>query len=221
MAVRIPKAHKEPLRKLAGMDAPARARLIAAIQGARAVLDPEDFIAQVKEAGGVDPSSVGSIIWMLVSLYRAADGAPHQFAGDAVDAAKAELQDLSMNDEEWTALTHDLETLLSCHGSLGVTAKVISVRREYGNVFCTARIMTDIRPVYGPDPSRAPLAAAIVHMLRISHHAGDSHEDFYVALDAEDLRKLRDQIDRAMKKEASLKAVIETTPVKFLALEDH
>lgn len=221
MAVKIPKAYKEPLRKLASMGAPARARLVAAIQAAKAVLDPDDFIAQVKEATDVDPSSVGSIIWMLVSMYRVADGDPRQFASDAVDAAKEELQELKKDAEEWAAFTRDLATLLACDESLGVTAKVLSVRREYGNVFCSARILTDIRPVFGPDPSRTPLAAAIVRTLHIAHHAGDSHEDFYVALDADDLRKLGDQIDRAVKKEASLKAVIQDTPITYLASGDH
>ncbi len=216
MAVKIPKTHKEPLRKLAGMDAASRARLIAAIQAANAALDPDDLIAQVKQEAGVDPSSAGSIISMLVSMYRAADGNPHQFASDAVDAAKEELEGPKKDAEEWAAFTNDLATLLGLDGSLGVTAKVVDVRYEYGSVFCSARILTDIRPVFGSDPARSPLAAAIVHTLRITHHAGESHEDFYVALDAEDLRKLRDQIDRAVKKESSLKAIIEKTPMKYL-----
>lgn len=221
MAVKIPKTYKEPLRKLAGMDAAARARLIKAIQAAKAFLDPDDFIAQVKQEANVDPSSVGSIIWMLVSMYRVADGDPRQFASEVVDAAREELQELKKGAEEWAAFTRDLETLLASDQSLGVTAKVLGVRREYGNVFCIARILTDIRPVFGPDPARTPLAAAIVHTLRITHHAGESHEEFYVALDSEDLRKLRDQIDRAVKKEASLKAVIQETPMTYLTSGDH
>jgi len=221
MPVKIPKPHIEPLRKLVSMDVAARTRLINAIQAAKAVLDPADLIAQVTNQANLDPSLVNSIIWMLVSMYRAADGDPRQFASDAVDAARAELHELKKDAEEWTAFTRDLETLLACDQSLGVTAKVLSVRREYGNVFCTARILTDIRPVFGPDPSRTPLAAAIVHTLHIAHHEGDSHEDFYVALDCEDLRKLRDQIERAVKKEASLKAVIQETPMKYLASGDQ
>ncbi len=221
MAVKIPKAHKEPLRKLACLDAAARTRLITAMQGAKAVLDPDDLIAQVTKQADLDPSLVDSIIWMLVSMYRNADGDPRQFASDAVDAAKGELEELKKDKEEWAAFTRDLAALLACDESLGVTAKVLSVRREYGNVFCSARILTDIRPVFGPDPSRTPLAAAIVHTLHIAHHEGDSHEDFYVALDAEDLRKLRDQIERAVKKEASLKVIIQETPMKYLTSEDH
>lgn len=221
MAVKIPKTHHEPLRKMAAMDDAARSRLVTAMQTAKAVLNPEDLIAQVTRETELDHALADSITWMLVSMYRAADGDPRKFAGDVVEAAREALPELKKNAEEWTAFTRDLAALLGCDESLGVTAKVLSVRREYGNVYCSARILTDVRPVFGPDPARAPLAAAIIHMLHISHHEGDSREDFYVALDAEDLRKLRDQVDRALKKEASLKSVIQATKMKYLASEDH
>jgi len=198
MAVKIPIAHREPLRKLAIMSAQSRSELVAAIQDARAVLQPDELIEQVSKAAKLDESVVSPIIWMLISMYRVADGKAHQFAIDTVNAAKETLE-LRTESQPWDTLAYDLETILSANEPLGVTAKVLSVRTEYENVFCTARILTDIRPVFGPDTAQAPLAAAIVHTLHIEHHTGNSHKDFYVAMDDVDLRKLQVLIDRAVK----------------------
>jgi hypothetical protein len=216
MPIKIPKAHEEPLRELARMDPARRQRLVQAIRSAKAVLDPKDLISLVEHAMDLDGKAVSAIVWMLISMYRAADGAPGGFAKNVGDTARGLFKGPEAETVDWAKLSDDISTVLACHESLGVTAKVLDVRREYANVFCSARILTDVRPVFGPDPTQTPLAAAIVHTVRIAHHTGDSHEDFYVALDSADLRSLRDQIERALKKEASLKGVLGATSLKYL-----
>jgi hypothetical protein len=213
MAVKIPKSQLVPLPKLATMDAATRTQLVHAMQSATAVLDPDHLLRQLTATTKLEPTSLESIIRMLTSMYRAANGDPKTFAAEAADATKRVFESESI---DWAAFGRDLAALLACDDSLGLTAKTWSVRLEYPNVFCSDRILTDIRPVFGRDAAQPPLAAAIIHTLRITHHAAESHEDFYVTLDAADLRKLRDQVDRAFEKESSLKAFVETTQIKYL-----
>ncbi len=216
MAVRIPKTHEGPLRDLMTMEPEARNGLIEAIRSAAPVIDPSKLIGLVAGATQIPEKTVAPIVWMLTSMYSASESSRKGFARQVVDAAR----DLGKPDDvDFEAFQRDLEQLLRCDDSLGVTAKVAEVRREYGHVYCSARILTDIRPVFGEDPAQAPLAGAIVHTLRVTYHETSGHKDFHVALDAADLRELRTLVDRAIKKETSLKGEIAKTGMQYLEVE--
>lgn len=217
MQIRIPKGYDEPLRRLSAMSGQQRHRLVAAIRNSEAVLDPDGLIQQVKAQVSIDEKTVESIVWLLISMVRAAEGSPDTFAREVVRAAK---ESLSLKDADSAAFEKDLIQLLTSNESLGVTAKVAVLRGEFGRVFCDGRILTDIRPVFGADASMAPRAAAIVHTLRITYHEGDAHNEFFVALDTDDLRQLRSLIDRAIKKEASLVAEVKKTTMRILNAEE-
>jgi hypothetical protein len=78
--------------------------------------------------------------------------------------------------------------------------------------------MTDIRSVFG-QPEDLPLAAGIVHTLKITYHVDDGMKDFYVALDDGDVRTLRELLDRAELKFASLQALLDRAKVPLLESE--
>lgn len=217
MQIRIPKGYDEPLRRLWAMSGEQRLRLVAAIRNAKATLHPDDLIKKVTAEAAIDEKTVESIVWLLISMVRAAEGSPDTFAREVVRAAKEQL---SLTDADSDAFEKDLAQLLTSNESLGVTAKVAVLRGEFGRVFCDGRILTDIRPVFGADASMVPLAAAIVHSLRITYHEGDAHNEFFVALDTDDLRQLRALIDRAIKKEASLVAEVKKTTMRILNAEE-
>lgn len=90
---------------------------------------------------------------------------------------------------------------------------------DYDRVFRDARILTDIRPVFGMDPTAGPLAGIVIHTLRIDYHEAGDHPSFHVALDTGDLRRPWELVERAIKKEASLKTEIEKTSMKYLEVE--
>jgi hypothetical protein len=88
-------------------------------------------------------------------------------------------------------------------------------------VFCSARILSDLRPVF-QEPPTAASASVIIHNLQIGFHdsgTGD-HKEFYVALDAGDLDILKKIIVRAEQKTASLKAILAKANVPYLEPED-
>lgn len=92
---------------------------------------------------------------------------------------------------------------------LNVSAKAIDLQTEDERVFCDARILTDLRPVFGSDSAATPEGLTIVHILKLGYdQGGERHRDFYVALNADDLQTLRKVIDRAEAKAKSLKNAI-------------
>lgn len=219
MPITVPKGHRTVLRELAEMAHADRQKLIEALSASPAMIDPKDFISHVAKQADLTEEQASPLIWMLISMYRASKGEPQPFAEEVVEAVKNLQEERDASEKDWAGLGDDLATILSLHDSLGLAAKITDVRTEYGSVYCSGRILTDIRPVFGADPDSAPMAAAIVHTLRITYHAGESHKDFHVALDARDLRQLRDLVERATKKERALKQQIKRTEMQYLEVE--
>lgn len=97
-------------------------------------------------------------------------------------------------------------------------AKAYALRNEYERILTDSRIMSDIRPVFDDDEKTPSIQAATVnHTLRLTYRAGDgkSHE-FHLALDADDLGKLKAQIDRAIEKDKAAQALLKSAEVDVL-----
>jgi len=86
---------------------------------------------------------------------------------------------------------------------------------DQDRVFCNARILSDIRPVFYYLP-RIGFGGCYVHTLRIGFHQDDKHQDFYFALDGSDLKALKEIILRAEKKTKALEAILEKSNTKCL-----
>jgi hypothetical protein len=97
-----------------------------------------------------------------------------------------------------------------------VTAKAIDVLTSHQRIYLGGRIFSDVRPVFGVDVSAGPIAAVIVHTLRISVRDGQDYTDLYIALDSSDIQALRVVLDRATEKELALIEGLRKQGVKYL-----
>lgn len=110
--------------------------------------------------------------------------------------------------------------LLSINGALEVVAKVEELLFEYEHLFLRSRIITDIRPVFDSDLNKIPAGALIVHTLKLEYQQGNEEKKFYIALDTNDVKKLREQLDRADQKAESLKIMLNQAQVSYLDVEE-
>lgn len=143
------------------------------------------------------------------SMYRVrayAEVPLEEFASDVCDSLL-----------EYKELTSDQvprfrERLIRVLGSnaLNIAAKAVVLSGEHERSFCSARIVTDARPIYGKSVSEPPDAMIITHILKIDYHgAGGSLDELYVGLGSNDIKELRDVLDRAEEKAKSLQAALE------------
>jgi hypothetical protein len=86
--------------------------------------------------------------------------------------------------------------------SLGVW--IGNVKYDNQRNFVQARTLTDIRPVFSTDGSYDIERAVIVHNLKITYNEFGSREDFFVALDDNDITSLITVLRRAQDKSASI-----------------
>lgn len=226
MMLRIPTSHERPLADLIGMAASESERLVDVFRSAPAALRLDDLAERVASSTGLEEDRALRLVRMLASMYRAREDTPiDRFVDDVRDAAVAlDKNSLQPKDGNWDGFKRALQSILSSDQSLGVTAKASDIRGQHQNVYCRARILTDVRPVFGQNVAQAPSAAVITHTLRLStHQEGDfsTTRDFYVALDEADLEELKHLVERAIRKEATLKSQISQVGMTCLEMATH
>ncbi len=130
-----------------------------------------------------------------------------------------EFEEVDFSEEEKVRLVSRLTELLEIEKSVGITSKASDVLTEHEHLFCGVRILTDIRPIFQDDLSSAPSEAVIIHTLKIAYHQDREHKEFYVAMDAGDIQKLKSAIERAELKDNSAKAMLDKADVLYLGVE--
>ena len=121
----------------------------------------------------------------------------------AVAESVSRSDDLDLEPEERETLVNRLVPLLEIPG-LQANAKAEGLAGEYDRVFHTARILTDVRPIFGSDIAEDLLGVLVMHQLRIDSHTNLGDQDYYFALTTDDLTDLRDTIDRALGKSKAI-----------------
>ena len=96
--------------------------------------------------------------------------------------------------------------------TIEVSAKARDLWRANRETLMTARVITDLRPVFSDADGLKPAAGIITHsfVMRVMTSGGISEQSgseavHQISLDLDDLRQLKDQIQRALTKESSLR----------------
>jgi hypothetical protein len=217
---------REPLQKAVAkvhsLSDGAIAELSAALQAAEVEYRPsrlaEAVAMRVNSISRLDVDLVVEGLAGLAYISTSADMSLDMFVDDVLEAiANPEIKySLQLSTDQQQTLRVRLLALLN-NDTITTAAKARSVFVEQQHQLCFARIVTDIRPVFGADVSSKPTAALIAHTLKIVYHEGDATKEFFVALDSNGLDNLTGLIERAKAKEEALKRfVLGTADVKSL-----
>jgi hypothetical protein len=117
---------------------------------------------------------------------------------------------------DWTAFQTSIEAALSDDSALALSTKALGVMQDHAKIFCAGRVLTDLRPVFRSNAEQEPFAFVAVHTLKIGYHEAGEHREFFVAMDQSDVRLLAALLERAIKKENSLKSVMIGRGLKLL-----
>lgn len=215
----IPDGVQAGLEQILSLSDEQRDELVSALNTALPKLLPSSFardVAAKVNFGGTD--GVFLIVRSLVALYarRAeSDVELDQFLEDVCSALDDD-GDLLFSTDQHEKLKHNLSPLLSIEQSVGITAKANSVYSDHARVFCEARILTDVRPIFKQNPAEPPAAATIVHVLKITYHENDKHKNFFVAMDTSDIQKLRALLERDEQKAQNLNLMLSAAKIPNL-----
>lgn len=204
-SVRIPARFRAPLERLATANAAERAGVREALRQAPPFSSSYDLEAAVAEGAQIEDDDAKSIIWALLSFASQLDSWEGESGEVARDAARS--NDLALDEDARVALTELLTELVTAEGLL-TSAKASDVITEHEHMFSGVRVLTDLRPIFGEEASAEPAGMAIMSTMKIGHYTNGRERSLYLALDAEDLKQVRDAIDRALDKTESLRELM-------------
>ncbi len=217
-SLHIPEEALPDFKKIAEVDQEVFDSLLAAIKETGPTLTRDQFekkiAGKIKFQGKAD---LAAILRATLVLYRFREFNELSAQGMAEAVVDSRLISTSedFSAEKRESLRKRLSLLLDFDQSLGVTSKAFDVMTENERVFCDARILSDLRPVFAAGKEEA-LGAVIIHNLRIGFHRAGKHQELYFALDTDDIQKLKEVIERAGKKTAVLESILRKSGVPYL-----
>ncbi len=197
--------------------------LFKVLRETRPTMSSKSLVAQIGTKVRLEAAMLTGILNTLLSLYLTRDHLQLQNSTLALDvaerAADEKLGGLEKQSPEFQRFQKRVERLLSLDNTIGVGFKAKEVVLEQERLFEEARILTDVRPVFGRGDSVDPLAAMVCHTLRITTHEESEHKTYFFALDSTDLRNLKSATERALKKEEKTRDLVGKTGLPIIDIE--
>jgi hypothetical protein len=221
MSLRVPLDQVALIKKWLELPSEEIEKFSAALEKVGPQFNADELARTVATQSELPNDLILDVIQMLVSLYRTSEPEMpiETFLDREVKPSLIHANTFSDGKEEaeWKTLRKFLLHALSLERIIGTTAKAGIILTEHERIFAGARIMTDIRPIFHIDVSEKPNAAVIVHMLKITQR--NPHRtimDTYFALDSNDIALLKEILERAMKKEQTLRKAMNDSGVTIL-----
>ena len=99
---------------------------------------------------------------------------------------------------------------------LKIIIKTDHLLSSYEKIFVGSRILSDIRIVFKDNLNEKDQSAVVVHQLSLQYEQDGSLKNFFFALDGNDLRKLKIDIDRTIEKEEHIRSGLYFDNLNFL-----
>lgn len=204
--LKLPKEFATRIRSLGDLPFEQRKKLLTTLGEMNCGFDFEEKVRDSIISAGVDRELVVDTARAIIGLhYLYASSPENNLQEFSVELLKALTEAISDSGSTSTLSNEVLNEYLNA-ASLRTSAKASTLLFDVERAFMSAKIITDIRPVFGENISEIP-AAFLIHFLRVSYR-GDDDEDFFVGLSTKDLKDLSKVIDRALLKAEALQKVM-------------
>jgi len=220
MALEIPKEDAGSITTIRALSHASMEKFVSALTTAPLVSNPHEMAAHIaKRVPSISTDQLTRVLSTIYMLYhiRELAGVEHsQFLDDLMDAIRRNPT-LQLPEKETPKLRSLFERIMNID-SLNMVAKAGRLQRDGERLYCSAKILSDIRPVFGSDPAIRPVGAVLTHTLKVRYHEGEGrdHREFHVVLDSSDLDDLGDIIQRAQAKDKSLRGLLKSAELPGL-----
>lgn len=89
-------------------------------------------------------------------------------------------------------------------------SKALDLAYEYGNLYRSSRIITDIRPIFNEGVDKIT-GSIVSYTFRMRYNSADGEHSCNVALDEQDVNSIKDECERALKKALLAKEHMESS----------
>jgi len=214
----IPKRQYGVLKKLSELSDDQFNELLVGLNGIDASTSPSQLAKSLSEKTKAIPlDDIKYFVVMLCGLYSAKESNKKTAVDIAHDIRETveEERPASFPPDKIQTFESRMVKLLTVDKAIAVTAKAYDIITDHANIFCGAKVLSDIRPIFSASAD-AVSAAVVTHALNISYHQAQEHKEFFVALDNADVRLLKAALDRAEKKAKILATMIQKSGINLL-----
>jgi hypothetical protein len=212
----IPLPYRESLLRLAQLPAEQGDALVVALRA----LEPYSPVSGIEDTTaavlGADASASEKRLALSLLGLR---GQLRQMSPAAIATNLSESADLDLDETARSNLRSRSEAILETD-VFRTTGVATDLQTQHERNYQSARIVTDIRPVFQDDLAESPDGAVIVEMLHLQTWSRDGGTQvLVVAMDEADLRQLQAIVGRALKKTDTLKRFIAEKDLSYFELE--
>ena len=179
----------------------------------KTAMSPQDLTESLKQAFP-NLLKADAVVRLLIGLRLVgiqSNFSPDQIALAVFEGLEADRIPLGFM-EESDKLVPLLNLYLS-DPAVRRVAMVVNLSYEYPNLLRSARIISDIRPIYN-DTVTDIEASVVSYTLRLRYSNSDGECDASIALDHADVLQLADQCDRAIRKSIIAKAMMNNKGIR-------
>lgn len=210
-SLKIPDRYKPGLVILAQLpDDPYRELLSAVQRAPKSFSNIRELVSWLSpEIKGVGSEDLSKVVNSISSLYRLASRrrvAIPKLAIDVLEGAQEGINGFKV--AEGVDFIGRLTALLEQEAFDLVSFKARELQGESERTLCEARVLTDVRPIFGEKIEDSPTGMIITHTLKLVYHEMTGHKELYVALDDDDIASLTKILQRAGDKARSLRALL-------------
>jgi hypothetical protein len=193
MALPIPKRYVQEINKIRNLSDSAVDELVNALANSKVTARAEEMATHIAgQVPSIPLEELNGIVDVIYSLYHVREysefGRPI-FLRELVEGIR-EQSSPPIKKHELPRIHKRFNRLLSID-TLDSISKAITLQRDGERLYCNAKIVSDIRPIFGADVRTPPVAAAIVHTLKLGYHERGEHKEFFLLLDEPDLARLQ------------------------------
>ncbi|MFN0106141.1 MAG: hypothetical protein ACKV2U_29130 [Bryobacteraceae bacterium] len=220
MALEIPSEDTGSITTIKELSAASLGKFVTALEDAPPVADPRQMAEHIaKQIPALAVERLTAVLRTLYMLYhvRELSGVkPSRFLDDLIDGIRNNSA-LKVTERDISKLRSILEKLMGID-TLSTISKAARLHRDGERLYRSAKILSDIRPIFGRDPSVRPVGAVLTHTLKVGYHEGSEHREFHLILDSDDLAALDEVVRRAQTKDKTLRALLKDA--KLPSLDD-
>ena len=184
--------------------------LIKALRSASPSSDTDEIAKGIADQiSSISASELESVLDTLYDLYsiRELSGVDRDtFLKDFLEGFQNQPE-LAVDGKETHKLRSKFEKLLNVE-KFNLLSKAKRLQRDGERLYCEAKIISDIRPVFGAKPTARPTGAVVTHTLKLAYHEMGEHKEFHIVLDGIDLGLFADVIHRALLKDETLRSLL-------------
>jgi len=207
----IPEVYKNGFTELSLLKEETFLALQEALLSVELSASTEDLAAKVANLKSLNESQIEKIFLSVGGLISFLDEEADlsEIVNDIIRLGLKDTDSKITEPQDSEKLKERLLLLLK-NKKIFYASKAADLVTETENQFLTCRIVTDVRPIFDIDLDVQPTVGIIMHNLHIHYQGNETsqHEDIYFSMNSNDLQLLLNALERAERKEDSLRLML-------------